>query len=282
MYAILSFAGFVLAKIGDRGQELVAGCLSFLIFDALRFRRKLILRNIGTAFPEMPEPEKIKTGRNSLYHFFLSIFEFLASRHVDITRRVTVKNPELVQDILSRGQGMYAVVSHMGNWEAFGAAMTRKVARSHVIVKRVGGESTNRFVEDTRRQNDFITVRRARKGDGFAAIRDALSANEIVGFVMDQARPGEPKLPFFGVPAKTNTSLAAIWRRCPAPLVPAFIHRIPGTRDMQIEFMPELKLESSDNASADVLDHSTRLNGAIESIIRRYPEQYFWLHARWK
>lgn len=282
MYSILSIAGFVFAKIGDKGQELAASCLSVLIFDVLRFRRKLILRNIGTAFPKMPDASKIKTGRASLYHFFLSIFEFLASRHTDITRRVSVKNPEVVQEVLARGQGMYAVVSHMGNWEAFGAAMTRKVARSHVIVKRVGGESTNRFVEETRRQNDFIAVKRSRKGDGFAAIRDALSANEIVGFVMDQARPGEPKLPFFGVPAKTNTSLAAIWRRCPAPLVPAFIHRIPGTRDMQIEFMPELKLDSTDNAAADVLEHSTSFNSAIESIIRRYPEQYFWLHARWK
>jgi KDO2-lipid IV(A) lauroyltransferase len=282
MYVVLSAAGYLLAKIGDKGQEFTAQLLALLAFDVFRFRRKLILRNIGIAFPEMPFNDRIRTGRASLYHFFLSIVEFLASRHTDITRRVTVKNPELAQEILSRGQGMYAVVSHMGNWEAFGAAMTRKVRRSHVIVKRVGGESTNRFVEETRRKNDFVTVKRTRKGDGFIAIRDALAANEIVGFVMDQARPGEPKLPFFGVPAKTNTSLAAIWRRCPAPMIPAFIHRIPGSRDMQIEFMPEITLTVSADASSDILDHSTRLNAAVESIIRRFPDQYFWLHARWK
>ncbi|MEY4632578.1 MAG: hypothetical protein RIQ81_2698 [Pseudomonadota bacterium] len=282
MYAVLVVTGFLFAKIGQKGQERLARLWAFLAFDVLRFRRKLILRNIGIAFPEMTGNDRIKTGRTSLYHFFLTMMEFLASRHFDITHNVSVKNPEVVKEILARGKGMYAVVSHMGNWEAFGATMTRKVAPSRVIVKRVGGASTNRFVEDTRRHNDFLTVKRVKKGDGFSAIRDALAANEIVGFVMDQARPGEPKLPFFGVPAKTNTSLAAIWQRCPAPMVPAFIHRIPGTRNMQIEFLPEIELETSDDAAADILRHSARFNAAVEAIVKRHPEQYFWLHARWK
>lgn len=282
MYQLLAIAGLIFGKMGDRGQETLARGIAWFLFDIARLRRGLMISNIEIAFPEMSRQEVIRTARSSLYHLCLTMIEFLASEHRDISAQVTVKNPEYAREILARSQGMYAVVTHLGNWEAFGSALTRKVAPTHVIVKKVGGPSMNRRVEDLRAHNDFLTIKRQKKGDAFAAIREALGANRIIGFVMDQSRPGEPKLPFFGRPAKTNTSLAAIWRKCPAPLVPAMLYRIPGTRRMEMEFLPEIKLDTTPDEAGDVLRHSTAFNKAVETIIRRHPDQYFWMHARWK
>lgn len=282
MYQILTIIGFFCARLGDKGQEHLARGLATILFDILRIRRRLMIHNLSLAFPDVPEKTNVQTARTSLYHLCLTMIEFLASTHRDISKHVTIKNPEFAQQILARGQGMYAVVTHMSNWEAFGSALTRQVAPTYVIVKKVGGPSTNRRIEFLRAHNDFLTVKRQKKGDAFAAIRDTLSANRIIGFVMDQSRPGEPKLPFFGIPAKTNTSLAAIWRKCPAPLIPVLLHRIPGTRRMEIEFLPEIQLEKTADESADILRHSTQFNAAVEAIVRRHPDQYFWMHARWK
>ena len=98
---------------------------------------------------------------------------------------------------------------------------------------------------------------------------------------MDQARPGEPKLPFFGHPAKTNTSFAAICRRFRAPIVPSFVLRQSFNRHVQY-FLPEVSLEYTGDTDADILKQSTEFNAVVETCIRRCPEQYFWLHNRWK
>lgn len=282
MYNLLAAIGVLCASLGEKGQEHLARGLAFVLFDGMRLRRNLMVENLAIAFPEMDSPVRTKTARTSLYHICLTMIEFLASRRRNIIKDVTVKNPEYAREILGRGQGMYAIATHLSNWEALGSGLTRLVAPAHVIVKKVGGPSMNRRVEDLRAHNDFLTVKRQKKGDAYAAIREALAANRIIGFVMDQSRPGEPKLPFFGVPAKTNTSLAAIWRKCPAPVVPAMIHRIPGTRRMEIEFLPEIPMEKSADESADIVQHSIKFNAAVETIIRRHPDQYFWMHARWK
>lgn len=282
MHQLLVITGFLCARLGEKGQEHLARGMAWIFLDLLRLRRNLMLGNLAIAFPEMSRATRIQAARTSVYHVFLTMIEFLASPHRNISKDVTVKNPDYVRDVLARGQGMYAVVTHLGNWEAFGSAMTRLVVPTHVIVKKVGGPAMNRMVETLRAHNDFLTIKRQKKGDAFAAIRQTLAANYAVGFVMDQSRPGEPKLPFFGVPAKTNTSLAAIWRKCPAPLIPAMIHRIPGTRRMEIEFLPEIKLETTADEAADILQQSTIFNKVVESIVRRHPDQYFWMHARWK
>ncbi len=282
MHQLLVITGFLCARLGEKGQEHLARGMAWIFFDLLRLRRNLMLGNLAIAFPEMSAATRIQAARTSVYHVFLTMIEFLASPHRNISKDVTVKNPDYVRDVLARGQGMYAVVTHLGNWEAFGSGITRLVVPTHVIVKKVGGPAMNRMVETLRAHNDFLTIKRQKKGDAFAAIRQTLAANCAVAFVMDQSRPGEPKLPFFGVPAKTNTSLAAIWRKCPAPLIPAMIHRIPGTRRMEIEFLPEIKLETTADEAADILRQSTIFNEVVESIVRRHPDQYFWMHARWK
>jgi KDO2-lipid IV(A) lauroyltransferase len=282
MYYVLSISGFICGAIGEKGQEALAKAITWLLFDVTRVRRELMISNLEIAFPAMADDERVRVARTSLYHLCLTMIEFLASEHRDISAQVTVKNPEYAKEVLARGQGMYAIVTHLGNWEAFGSALTRQVAPTHVIVKKVGGPSMNRRVEDLRAHNDFLTIKRQKKGDAYAAIREALGANRIIGFVMDQSRPGEPKLPFFGRPAKTNTSLAAIWRKCPAPLVPALLYRIPGSRRMEMEFLPEIKIETTADEAGDILRHSTAFNEAVETIIRRHPDQYFWMHARWK
>lgn len=281
--------GFILSLIGDLLGRLKFGSLSrlaksisFIFFDILRFRHQIVLKNLRIAFSDSKsEQEILQIARASFYHFVLTLLEFLASRRQDISANVEIVGRQHITAALAENKGVYVLCCHLGSWEAMGSAFTRFIVPAHVLVKKVGNGSVNHFVESLRQHNDFLTVKRAKKGDGYEAIKQILANKQVVGFVMDQARPGEPRLPFFGKPAKTNTSLAAIWRRNPAPIVPVFlVRKSDGSKTMTI--LPALEIHSSTDSAQDILDHSLLFNRTVEDMVRSCPDQYFWLHDRWK
>lgn len=281
MYWLLKLIAAFVSRLSDQGMERLARGMAFLAFDCLRLRRSLVLKNLKLAFPEKTAAERISIGRASIKNFALTALEFFRSQGTDIAARVEIRGMEHARAALEQGQGVYILCFHLGNWEAMGAAVTRMIAPAYVLVKKVGSSSVDRFVSELREKNGFLTVKRRKKGDGYTAIKEILGRNEIVGFVMDQARPGEPKLPFFGHPAKTNTSLAAIRQRVLAPVVPSFIVRT-GPSQHVVEFFPEVQLEASGDPAEDIRSHSTRFNEIVEAYVRQAPEQYFWMHNRWK
>jgi Kdo2-lipid IVA lauroyltransferase/acyltransferase len=282
MYLILTCISRVLGALGIVNLGRLGRALAFFGFDILRIRRGLILRNLKRAFPEGKSVlELANIGRTSVYNFIMSILELLASKQIDITANITLKGRENIDRALALNSGVYVLCFHIGNWEAMGGAYTKFVVPAYVLVKRVGSSSVDRFISELRAHNRFLTVKRTKKGDGFKAIKEALTANEGIGFVMDQSRPGEPKIPFFGEPAKTNTSFAAIWRKAPAPIIPSYIIRsAPGVHTLYFE--PQLEVSQTSDEKADVLRITKQFNEVIERVVKVYPEHYFWLHDRWK
>ncbi|MBM4252980.1 MAG: hypothetical protein FJ146_13490 [Deltaproteobacteria bacterium] len=281
MYWLMTALARLLTSLPDRVVDRLAWLLAIMAFDGLRVRRRTVLANLALAFPEKSPSERVSWGRISFYHFILTTFEFLTSSRLDLAGTVTMHDDVHLRTALAEGKGAYILCMHLGNWEAMGAACSRHFGPSHVLVKAVGTSGLNRFVSEYRERNGFHWVKRQRKGDGLKAIANILARREVVGFVMDQARPGEPKLPFFGHPAKTNTSFAAILRRYPAPVVPSFVIREGFHRHTEY-FLPPVEVSFTDDAQADVLRHSAQFNKIVEDCVRRCPEQYFWLHNRWK
>ena len=281
IYQILRGASALICQLPPAVIEGLARALAWFGFDFLRLRRRLVLRNLSVAFPGKPSAELRSIARQSYYHFILTALEFFYSRRHDIASTVQFQGEEHLRQALTEGKGAYILCMHLGNWEAMGAAITRNIAPAHVLVKKVGSSQVDRFVSELRQHNGFLTVKRQKKGDGLKAIGEILRRGEIVGFVMDQARPGEPKLPFFGHPAKTNTSFAAISRRFSAPIVPSFVQRLRFNQHVEY-FLPPLQLHYTDDGEADITRQSIAFNAVVEECIRRCPEQYFWLHNRWK
>lgn len=284
MYRTLKLVAWFASQLSQRGVQLVGWLITTLSFDVLRLRRRVVLANLGIAFgEEIPPNELVKIGRRSIYHFVLTFLELFRSKKHNISQDVKILGRHHLDGALKEGQGVYCLCFHLGNWEAMCSAMTRQVTPSHVVVKKVGGDHLNRFVDEMRTHNEFHWVRKNKgeKGTAYPKIVEILDRNEIVGFAFDQARPGEPRLPFFGRGAKTNTSLAAIWRKRPAPIVPGFIRRVkPGSHIL--EFLPPLDMKITEDPTQDVLDHSKQFNQVVESVVRQYPDQYFWMHNRWK
>ncbi len=281
MYFILSGIAWLLSRCSWSSIARLAWVLSGIAYH-LRFRRRIVSKNLNIAFGDTITPmQRQNMARQCYYHFTLTALETLRSQYLDIAADITLQNADYIRQALREQNGVYILCMHMGNWEAQGAATTRLVTPCYVFVKRVGSPGVDRWVQTMRRRNGFEPLLRQKKGDGVRMVKETLGRGEIIGFVADQARPGEPRLPFFGVPAKTNTSLAAIVRRLPAPVVPSYIRRLAPGRHV-LEFLPPLELQMTDDADADILRHTQQFNDAVEAMIRQNPEQYFWLHDRWK
>lgn len=261
--------------------EGLSEAIAIVFFDVLRVRRALILSNISVAFPNLSTSEKLRMGRASIKHFVMTIFETFRGSVVPLTEGVTFKNPELMDAALAQNKGVYLLCTHLGNFEVLGGTVSTKWRSVTVPVKHVGRGGFDRYVHEQRLKVGLDPVRRIKKGAGFIAMRKALSEGRPVGFMLDQARPGEPRLPLFGKPAKTNTSLAAIWRRFPAPLVPLYCRRVAFGKH-EVVFLPEMQLAVTEDAEQDVIEHSMTYNKIVEEIVRACPDQYWWIHNRWK
>jgi Kdo2-lipid IVA lauroyltransferase/acyltransferase len=254
MVGIARFIGCLPEKFLD------AACraLGIFLFDVLRVRRGLVTANIKTAFPTMEQGD------------------------VDAMGRASMISPEVMSRALEERRGAYIVCTHTGNFEVFAGYLSRNFAKVTSPVKKVGAnKGVNRFISENRVKQGMDTFVRQKKGEGFLAIRRALEEKRIVGFMLDQARPGEPRLPLFGKPAKTNTSLGAIWERCQAPVIAGYCRRTSFGRH-EITFLPEIKFFSTGDPDADILSRARMCNTIVEDLVRRCPDQYWWVHDRWK
>lgn len=282
MYLFLSGIGTMLSLLPFRVLTFLSMITTVVFFDVLRVRRRLMLKNISIAFGDQYQrKERVRLARKACHNFIQSMLEAIVCRRHAIDADVVVENSEILKEAIAREEGVYFLLCHMGNWEAMGSFVSRRYRPSHTAMKKIGSKGVNRYVEDMRKRNDMHWIKRACKGDAVRQMNEILDRGELVGFVMDQARCGEPRLPFFNKDAKTNTSLAAIWIKRPAPVIPAYFYR-RGFGRHTLVINPPLNLRKTDDLSTDILHNSILFNQEVEKIVRERPEHYFWFHNRWK
>lgn len=282
MYILMSLIASLIGLVPEALLSFSAKFMGILLFDGFRLRRRLILSNIRIAFPEMSEHQALEMGRKSVVHLVTTVLELLWVWRRSLDNRYTITNPEVLSRALERGQGVYILCTHTGNFEVMAASLSRTFAKITSPVKSVGKSAgLNRFISENRARQGIEAIVRRKRGEGFLAIRRALQENRLVGFMMDQARPGEPRVDLFGKPAKTNTSLGAIWERCPAPLVPVYAERVGFARHI-VHILPEVSFPASIDRESDILNRARACNTIVEDIVRRCPDQYWWIHDRWK
>lgn len=281
MHLLLHLFSWFISILPLSWLSYLAHTLATLSFSILRIRRSLLLKNLRIAYPELSPAEHKRIAYLSVYNFILTILEFLHFRDGTIGNQTQIEGMEHIKKALEKGKGAYVICMHLGNWEAMGSAVSKQIAPVRMVLKKIGVPSVNRFVYKLREKNKFHAIQRDKKGDAFRGIQEALKNGNVVGFVMDQAKHGGPRLPFLGTPARTNTSLAAFWRKNPVPILVAYSHRL-GVGKHVVHFLPEITLQMTDDAQADILNHSLYFNELLAPHIARHKEQYFWLHDRWK
>ena len=249
---------FVPAKRKTLAREQVMRCLSVSAAEAERIARASSLR-FGPMLMEVLR------------------FPVMKERMADY---VTITGAmDEVRAAVAAGKGAIFATSHSGNWELMGGAFACAGFPLVGVAKRQSAAGMDRFINEYRvLVGMHITYR-----SGVREMFRMIDKGWIIGLLSDQdpfLRDGVI-IEFFGQQTNAFTGAAAIARRCDVPIFPVFIHReADGHHTLTVE--PPIYVEKTDDRHADVLRVTQTVNQRIEAWIRRYPEEWFWLHDRWK
>lgn len=258
------------------------------LYHLLPIRRDLILRNLNLVYGQTLPPEEIRRIAQAHYaHFFRMGRDFI--RHQFLSKaqraaRVRVENAELIIEPLSQGKGVIILTGHFGN---FATAISAGVAsfpeargRFAFIRRPLNPPWFDALISRHFERAGFSTL--ANRGS-MEAVLDALEAGNALVFPFDQHTSGKRsvRVDFFGHPVGTFRSLALIALASGAPVFPAASWRQADGQHV-LRFEEPLRLLSHPSAREEVRLNTRLFNSAIERLILRHPEQWWWVHRRFR
>jgi KDO2-lipid IV(A) lauroyltransferase len=187
---------------------------------------------------------------------------------------------EHLDNALKLQKGAFVLTAHLGNWDLVASGYSLKGYQVNLITKHLKIDFLNRFWMQSRAQKNITQLYRE---GSIKEIINALKRNELMGFILDQHTHSADGVlvDFFGRPCWTTPGLAVLAQRLKAPVVPSFIIRQPnGTHKVFIEpAIPFVEKESQE----ETIRYNTQVyTNVLERYIRQYPDQWIWMHRRWK
>ena len=273
----------VLVRYLPRNAMLFLGnLLGDFAFYILRVRRKQVLKNLKLAFGnQKSDIELKKIARETYKNLGKTLLEFLQLPRMNgtkIKRVVDTSELSKIDAILRHGNGAILLGAHFGNWELLGAAFGLGGYSVNVIGRLSDNKKIGHIIDRYRR---LVGMKVIQKNDPIRKVLRALSNNELVAILMDQnTRKDMVFVDFFGRPAATAKGVAVFALRTGVPVVPAFIVR--EGKYHKILIGNPIYAHSSENTDDDIQRYTAQFSKVIESYIKQYPDQWFWLHNRWK
>jgi KDO2-lipid IV(A) lauroyltransferase len=260
----------------------VANVLSLLLMHVFRYRRKVILDNLQMVYGDELPMEETALLRNIYRNFIYLWMEFLQAnikKRDDMLKSCRFHNLELLDKALEQGKGVVLVTGHLGNFEWFAYVLAMQGYKIFGVAKRQSNPWINAMIHDSRRQfgTEIIYVKNAMK-EGLKELQNG----HILGLVADQdAKHRGVFVDFLGIPSSTAVGPAVYNLRSGAPIMfCAAIRRDYADFDIYFE-------RPFDTTGMELNDENieaiTRMHvSALERWVRKYPEQWFWTHRRWK
>lgn len=248
-----------------------------------RRHTRIARNNLRLAFGGgLSEREERRIVRECWKHFGRITFDSLAFPRLsarDIGTVVRVEGAERVRSAYERGKGVLFFSGHMGHWEIAALAQGFAGHRMLLVARPLDNPHLERMLARLRTLSGNIVIhKRSAVREILRALREGLGA----AIVIDQdARNEGIFVPFFGIPAATTPTLALLALRTGAPIIPVFAY--PGPRGTwRVVYDPEVPVEPTGDREADVARITAACTAVIERQVRAHPEQWLWMHRRWK
>ncbi|HXU54861.1 MAG TPA: 4'-phosphopantetheinyl transferase superfamily protein [Casimicrobiaceae bacterium] len=259
-----------------------------LLYRLLPLRRRVILENLRRVFGAgAPEAEIVRLAEAHYAHLWRLAGEFIRFRWLSAQKKsalIRVDNVEALARALERGKGALILTGHFGNFEVATIAGLRHFphmrGRFHFVRRAIRPRWLDALVNRRFRQGGFGVLG---KRGSLDAILERLEAGDVVVFPFDQhaSPPDGIAVEFFGEPAGTFKSLAIMALATGAPVVPASSWREPDGSHV-LRFEQALPLVECDKVSEEIRRNTRAYNAMLEILVLRHPEQWFWVHRRWK
>jgi len=254
------------------------------MFHLLIPRQRLIAtHNLRRAFPEKSEGEILRIVQGVYRNMGIVAAEFFDIPRLtkeNIAAQVETEGLENCWKALEKGQGLLLFSAHFGNWELEAAAAALLIKPAVVIYRPLDSPLLDHLVLRVRSATGNIPLA---KEHAMRPMLRALKQNGILGILIDQNVDWYEGVfvDYFGRPACTTDGLALLALHTEAPVLPAYMVRLPDGR-YRLVFGPEVEVIRTGDRDADILANTQRFTKVIEQIVRRYPDQWLWVHQRWK
>jgi KDO2-lipid IV(A) lauroyltransferase len=254
----------------------------------LPYRRKVVLGNLHRVFGDtLPEDEIQRLAQAYYAHYVRFLIEFIRLPFMSAARNrawVRVENMEAPIRARDQGKGLILLAGHFGNFEVSTVAGIRQFPQYN------GKFHFVRRALKPRLLNSFVTWRFRRAGLGtlpkrgsLDKILELLASGAVIVYVLDQhaSKKDGVTVDFFGHPAGTFKSVALLALSTGCPVIPAYSWREPDGSHV-LRFEEPLPLIECDDVGEAILGNTRAYNAAIERMLLRHPEQWIWMHRRWK
>ena len=271
-------------------SALPINCMGLFFYYCLPIRKKIILTNIDIVYKNTISLKDKKRLAISFYsHLATSIREFIHLRFTNINRfksQCQVRGVEYLLQAASQDKGILLLAPHIGNWEYASAVLLPSISQFkgtfHFISKSIKNKFLAKILLKNREESALNTI--PAKG-GLKKTIHVLNKNDAVFFILDQHSSIDRRegiaVNFFGVKAGTFVSLAALARRTKTPVVPSYCYRDKNGHHIA-EFFPALEWIDYPTREEAIYQNTLIYNQTLEKMILAHPEQWYWVHRRWK
>jgi KDO2-lipid IV(A) lauroyltransferase len=253
----------------------VARIYTRLLDGAVPRLRRVARRNLAMALPAADADRIIDGVFGSIARLLVTFARFPSLRRENLDRWIRCEGMEHVEAARAAGRGILFATAHLGNWELSAFAYALLARPMYVVARPLDNPLIDRLVERRRTLSGNYPIF---KKDYARGILKALAANQAVGILIDQnAAPAEGVfVEFFGVPACAGTGFAKIAAHSGAAVIPGFAVWEETERRYVLRFSPAVPM------TGDAARDTAAIQARLEMAIREYPDQWLWIHRRWK
>jgi Kdo2-lipid IVA lauroyltransferase/acyltransferase len=262
----------------------VAACWVRILYAALPKLRRTARVNLRLAFPAWTDERRHQVERGMVRNLAWMAAEFARLprySRANIQNYVVLDGHEHFLEAQKRGKGVLVLTGHIGAWELSSYAHALYGHPLHYMARPIDNARVDALVNRYRCGSGNKPIF---KNESARAVLKILKEGGTIGILADQnTLPAEGAfVDFFGTPACTTTGIARVALHTDAAVVPGYAVWDEDLRKYRLRFEPIVELTRTGDAEQDVLENTQRFARVIEEIVRKYPEHWVWVHARWK
>ncbi|WP_413294388.1 lysophospholipid acyltransferase family protein [Bdellovibrio sp. HCB185ZH] len=284
-----------LAKIGiffssilpRKIQRLSGSWIGFLWWDVFGFRKKIVLSNLHIAYPEWTDQQRKKIGRESVYQLGYNFGEFFFIPNMSrqwVDQNVVFEGLENYEKAKALGKGFFYLTLHLGNGDLAANALSVIGQDISIITKRFKTQWFNDLWFSIRGAGGVKYIDAHGPTNAFDILK-ALKRNSGLVFVLDQymGKPFGVATTFFGKRTGTAYGLALFAQKTKAPVLPIYTYEgNDGKVHVVIEPAMDLSPSIVEDKDQSIVNLTQSFTDKLEEIVRKHPEQWMWVHRRWK
>lgn len=281
MYLVLRFLCWFITALPLSVALALGRGIGTLAYLVVRRHRDVVITEMSRCFPQDSRAALNRRLRRVFQHIgmnYMEVFRWIGGKLDELESRISVEGEEHAKAALARGRGVLVLTAHAGNWDLMGLWAARHFPLT-IISKSLRNSGVNRFWMEAREKTG-LKILPARKS--YRACLTVMKKNELLGFILDQNARAKDGVfvEFFGKEACTTPGLAFLSAHAQAPVLPVFLFRKPDLTH-RVMVLPMLE-PPSDRDPETMLAATQRYTRIIEDVIREHPDQWIWMHRRWR